>query len=657
MVGNSRRKPNLQDQALVSAVTELLEGLEFSTQLQKIEPLLERVEARELNHAQKECLSKAANRIFRIRERLAYFQQRERELLALYDTTIDLSRLRDIDNVLGAIVRRARNLLNSNISYLSVYDADRNDFYLRASDGAVSETFLRMRISREIGTCRYIADTKRPFFSSDYRNDDRFSHDRDIDAAITNEGVAALLGVPLLLDDRILGILFVADRHNRGYQPQEIAILSSLAIHAAIVIENTRLFDETRTALKQVGEANERLAAGTAGIQAAAVAHEQFTALVARGGSLEDLTVMMAADLGGRITVLDEEFFATCVAEPCGLAPAALGPKADALIRRALAESRAIGRSVPVSSPDGGVSRVVVVASGKDTLGSLVIWTTADLSDAAIRIFERGALVMAILLLSRDHAARAELGSTTELLAGLLSNPQGQRSELLQRAGRLYLDLSKPVALLLIDLAGRRASHALRYVSVIARNEGAIAGDYNGHLVLLSSGKDPMRLAGLVQDAIDRQLDRRVTIVLSEGVQNLREFPNAYEAVRRCLKLIRLIWRGGVIAREEELSLYAVLFSESAVGDLDSFVRSTIGPLLDHDSTRGTDLAGTLLAYLNNGHNITRTAVELRIHANTVRQRLGTISSLLRDWNEWNCGFEAHVALRLHSLRTSLRSR
>jgi len=239
----------------------------------------------------------------------------------------------------------------------------------------------------------------------------------------------------------------------------------------------------------------------------------------------------------------------------------------------------------------------------------------------------------------------------------LLSNPQGQRSELLQRAGRLDLDLSRPVALLLIDLAGRRASHALRCVSVIARNEGAIAGDYNGHLVLLSSGKDPMRLAGLIQDAIDRQLDRRVTIVLSEGVRSLREFPNAYEAVRRCLKLIRLIWKGGVIAREEELSLYAVLFSERGVSDLDSFVGSTIGPLLDHDSTRGTDLTGTLLAYLNNGHNITRTAVELRIHANTVRQRLGTISSLLRDWNEWNRGFEAHVALRLHSLRTSLRFR
>jgi hypothetical protein len=69
---------------------------------------------------------------------------------------------------------------------------------------------------------------------------------------------------------------------------------------------------------------------------------------------------------------------------------------------------------------------------------------------------------------------------------------------------------------------------------------------------------------------------------------------------------------------------------------------------------RNANLAETLLCFLDNGHNARIAASVLRIHENTLRQRIETIGRLLGDWKIENKSFEIHAALRLHRLRTDL---
>src|SRR6267142_4236634 len=125
--------------------------------------------------------------------------------------------------------------------------------------------------------------------------------------ALQDEGIVSMAGVPLLLERRVLGILYVADRHSRTYSPQEVALLLSLATHAALAMENARLFEETRAAFQA-------LEAKTADTQAAIAVHEQLISLIAKGGGLEDLAKMMASILRGVIVVLDEEYYTACMA-------------------------------------------------------------------------------------------------------------------------------------------------------------------------------------------------------------------------------------------------------------------------------------------------------------------------------------------------------
>jgi len=73
-------------------------------------------------------------------------RRREAELSALFDTVADLAALKDLDDVLEAIVRRARTLLGCDVSYLSLNDDEAGATYMKVTQGIHSEEFRNVRL-------------------------------------------------------------------------------------------------------------------------------------------------------------------------------------------------------------------------------------------------------------------------------------------------------------------------------------------------------------------------------------------------------------------------------------------------------------------------------------------------------------------------------
>ncbi|WP_055586002.1 PucR family transcriptional regulator, partial [Peterkaempfera griseoplana] len=85
--------------------------------------------------------------------------------------------------------------------------------------------------------------------------------------------------------------------------------------------------------------------------------------------------------------------------------------------------------------------------------------------------------------------------------------------------------------------------------------------------------------------------------------------------------------------------------------DVDGFVETALGPLLEYDARRGTELVRTLRAYFDCGGSLTRAKDRLHVHVNTVVQRLDRVQALLgHDWNGPERALELQLALRLHLL-------
>ena len=178
----------------------------------------------------------------RLRDLIANRQAREAEMRALYETASDLTAIRDVDSILAAIVRRARQLLNADMTYLSLNDEADGASYMKVTDGALTPEFRSLRLPLGTGLLGLVAQTGAPYFTEDYQSDARFLHRGYIDDAVAGEEIRAILGVPLTVDGRVIGALLAVHREVRPFPPHEVTLLTSFAAHASVALENARLF-------------------------------------------------------------------------------------------------------------------------------------------------------------------------------------------------------------------------------------------------------------------------------------------------------------------------------------------------------------------------------------------------------------------------------
>jgi DNA-binding PucR family transcriptional regulator len=104
-------------------------------------------------------------------------------------------------------------------------------------------------------------------------------------------------------------------------------------------------------------------------------------------------------------------------------------------------------------------------------------------------------------------------------------------------------------------------------------------------------------------------------------------------------------------ASARDLGFAGLVLGGSA--DVDGYLAAVLGPLLDYDARRGSDLVGTLAAWFAAGTSPRRAAGALHVHVNTVGQRLDRVTALLGDdWQSPERALEIQLALRLHRLRS-----
>ncbi|WP_344407544.1 helix-turn-helix domain-containing protein, partial [Dactylosporangium fulvum] len=121
----------------------------------------------------------------------------------------------------------------------------------------------------------------------------------------------------------------------------------------------------------------------------------------------------------------------------------------------------------------------------------------------------------------------------------------------------------------------------------------------------------------------------------------------------RCIDALTALDLTGPGASRRELGFLGVLMSGRQ--GVDTFVDAVLGPVLDHDRRRFTDLTRTLDAYFEAGGSPTNAAERLHVHPNTVARRLERVKELLGpDWQRPVKALDVQLALRLFRLRDTL---
>ncbi len=641
---------NPDKQAREAIYADLIRFLHEDAPAEEFLAQMARAEALPGGAEQKSALIDGIRMAMAIRNRLELQQKREQGLLSVIESAQSLSGHLDLMELLHAIVSRARNLLGSHVAWISVYNPEANEMQVQVSDGAIFKDTDTMTTQKPFGVGGVIFTTGQPFSTSDYLSDDRFRHDPKLDRIFENEGICCLVGVPLITENEVTGLLFVADRYQRSHTALEISILSTLATHAAVAFKTAKLFDVTNTALKNADMAREELERRVSDIDAAAEAHEQLTSQLAQGASLAMLCATVAQLLDGDVLVVDEALQI--------ISQGANGQREQALdlhdekvnlIEMAMRESRRVGRSVIAYPDKDNICRVISVIAGDDVVGAVLLFRQADLDEIPLRTFERSASVIGIVLLSQDRIEIHKSRNVAALLRGLLSPHEYEWSSTLARANQFQLDMSQPLSLLIVECDDLKASYVAKRLRALTSLSGVVLDEIDNVVAFVCSTQAAPDIVQTCSKLFDNELNTHYWGILSRPAATAEELPSLYTSLRRALLVAKRLRVNGIL-NQNEMAMYSTLFETHDRTSLDEFLQATLGKLFAHDKKNSAELTRTLLCYFDANSNASLVAKRLNIHVNTVRQRLASIERLVGHLGNPTRALEIHIALRLSVL-------
>ncbi|MFQ3555276.1 helix-turn-helix domain-containing protein [Streptomyces gramineus] len=576
--------------------------------------------------------------------------RRQRELASLYTTAKSLTALGELDEVLRSIVHHAHELINTDFTYLSLVGAD-GRLSARASEGTISASFLAACIPAGVGLGGKVLASRSPHWVRNYAATTEIDHDPGFDRLVSTEELVALLGVPLVIRGQVVGALFAGDRAERSFHADEIALLSAFADHAAVALDNARLYEASRAALHELRIAYGKIEEHMTVVQRAQAIHEALSEVVLAGGTPGDVAQLLADRLDGCVSLLDRTgvlvLHRDAASRPCDL-PSGVD------FADALDSARRAGRCSTSVDPAGIALSVASIQAGDNCLGALAWSRQASpgqgaLDQTDLRTLERATHILGMLILKERAVADAGERLSGELLTELMVGSPGISPAQRARTQARSIDADRLNLVLVADSSKQAPSDLSRHLHDIAHGHGGLAGEHLGRATMILHSTDDDRT---VQE-IHRRLRRTVggPVVVTGQRVDRHDWSRAFSLASRCGAVMRAIGHTDLGATTSRYALYALIFDTERVHELDRFISDAIGPLLDHDRRRGTELVDTLSAYYDHQANVAATARALYIHVNTLLKRLDRASSVLGlDWRRAN-DLELRLGLRLHQLR------
>jgi two-component system, NtrC family, sensor kinase len=219
------------------------------------------------------------------------------ELTALGDLGRALSSTLNLEAVLQTIVTRATQLTDTAGCVIWEYDKPREEFrllmshYTDGTDAAILPSQGGVRtIPKGQGLTTHVMEQRQPVQIPDITVEG--AYESPVREPLIDAGHRALLGVPLLSEDEVIGVLAVTRKTPGEFEPEVVRLLSTLAMQSALAIQNARLFREIEDKSRQLEFASQHKSEFLANMS-----HELRTPLNAIIGFSEVLTDRMFGEL------------------------------------------------------------------------------------------------------------------------------------------------------------------------------------------------------------------------------------------------------------------------------------------------------------------------------------------------------------------------
>lgn len=191
------------------------------------------------------------------REVLVRAQEARREAEALTDQLAALQKVTDaalghlsLNDLLAESLKRIREVLHVDTIAILLLEREENELVAWAAQGLEEEVELGVRIPVGRGFAGNIVAKAKPIIISEVENADLFN------PLLREKGLKSLLGVPMMIEGRPIGVLHVGVFKHTQFTEKEVRLLQSAADRLALAVENARLYQVEQNARADAEAAN-----------------------------------------------------------------------------------------------------------------------------------------------------------------------------------------------------------------------------------------------------------------------------------------------------------------------------------------------------------------------------------------------------------------
>ncbi|MCF8543323.1 MAG: helix-turn-helix domain-containing protein [Candidatus Nanopelagicales bacterium] len=428
-------------------------------------------------------------------------------------------------------------------------------------------------------------------------------------------------------------------------------LLRVLAQQIGTAIRNSRLHQFERTAAAELASVNSQLESTVQALAQRIEIHDRLTLATVSGEGMEGIANAVHEVTGLPVIIEDRFGNLRAWAGPGDPPNFSKDPPArrEQLLRRLLRESQSTWES----------GRVMRAASPRpDSVGVIALIDPDRMArNEDLAALEYGATILSMELARLRTVADTEVRVRRDLVEDLLAGTGGEAA--VQRGEAFQHDLKLPHRVVVFEGRGRTRDEDQFFTAVrrAARDFGlgSLLVARAGTVVLLTD-RD-VDWEG-VQATVIRELAGGTCRIGVGGLTNgPDDFPTSHrEAV---LSLNLLCGRAGAhnVVAFEDLGVYRLLASTEDSREIEKFIAQWLGPLLEYDERRHSELVLTLYRYLECGGHYNETAEALLIHRSTLKYRLQRIRDVSQlPIGDADVNFNLQLACRAWSTLKALRS-
>ena len=165
---------------------------------------------------------------------------RLRDIESLTDAA--LSRL-DEYALLNALVERVKEVLRADTAAVLLLDQSARQLIATAASGIEEEVRQGVRIPLGTGFAGRVAASREPVILT------RVDHTTVRNPLLVDRGIRSLLGVPLLVGGKVIGVLHVGSLSGRPFEQQDVELLQLAADRAALAVHSLMSQDDALAAV------------------------------------------------------------------------------------------------------------------------------------------------------------------------------------------------------------------------------------------------------------------------------------------------------------------------------------------------------------------------------------------------------------------------